>query len=279
MNLPETICYSTKVCVSGAGFVWDNKAGLLHKTSNAMSLLSSVEARPICVRGRGEKKARSQSVCEETSGSQIGSWLWGFQDVAWDPGFTTGTRDIKAKLEWLSGDWSILCNGCGIGRKSPLEYWGDWGKICVRTTAFIWRSLLGTLIVHEIATQKAIPQFYCSYVEHRENKSAQRQPNKISGFLQNDKSTVLSSLHLRWSESCSTVHHSWFKSNEVVSKSPESSGRKLAPDKYYTDQKVTRLTQIYTYILWSFLGCSWHIVPKIGYVSRPHWEIFTRNFM
>ena len=59
---------------------------------------------------------------------------------------------------------------------------------------------------------------------------------------------VLSSLHLRWSESCSTVHHSWLKSNKVVSKSPESSGRKLAPDKYYTDQKATRLTQIYTYI-------------------------------
>ena len=72
-------------------------------------------------------------------------------------------------------------------------------------------------------TQKAIPQFYCSYVEHRQCKSAQRQPNKISGFLQNDKSAFFAALEVVrvLHTVSSTVHHSWFKSNKVVAKSPE----------------------------------------------------------
>ena len=92
VNLPETLCYPTPVCVSGAGFVWDNKAGILHKTSNAMSPLSSAEPY-LCHReawGEGRKMRAVKSVCEETTGSQIGSWLWGSQDDVWDPGFKTG---------------------------------------------------------------------------------------------------------------------------------------------------------------------------------------------
>ena len=88
------------------------------------------------------------------------------------------------------------------------------------------------------------------FVEHRENRSAQRQPNKISGFLQNDKSALFAALASTWSGPSLTV----LQYTTVGSKATKSwrnllkVGRKLARDKYYTDQKVTRLTQIYTYI-------------------------------
>ena len=164
MNLPETVCYPTPVCVSGEGFVLDNKTGILHKTSNAMSPLSSVEARPICVRGRGEKKARSKKCLWRNE--QIPNWklIMGFPRRCLGSGIYDRDSGYQRKIGVTFG-WSILCNGCGIERKSPSEYWGDWGKICVRTIGFIIRTLLGTIMYYRCISNpesnSAILLFLC----------------------------------------------------------------------------------------------------------------------
>ena len=136
MNLPETLCYPTPVCVSGAGFVWDNKAGILHKTSNAMSPLSSAEPY-LCHReawGEGRKMRAVKSVCEETTGSQIGSWLWGSQDDVWDPGFKTGMGLGISQQNW--SDFRVI-NVMQWMRNRPKITIGirraDWEKIFVKT--------------------------------------------------------------------------------------------------------------------------------------------------
>ena len=55
----KQLCYPTLVCVSRSAFVWGvNNAGILYKTSNGMSLISSADCSQLALLDKGEGEGR-----------------------------------------------------------------------------------------------------------------------------------------------------------------------------------------------------------------------------
>ena len=125
-------------------------------------------------------------------------------------------------------------------------------------------------------TQKAIPQFYCSWRTSWKQKCTEH--NLTKGVIFYKITRVLSSQHLRWSESltyCSTVHRTWLKHSKDVVKIPWKLGAKspwerelsgMTVIKYCIELKASRFTQICTLVWLSFLGCPSH---SFGRKNRP----------
>ena len=176
--------------------------------------------------GTGGRQSRSESIkvqCSER-GLKRKDWIPNRKPIMRVPKRFFGARDFETG----SLEFKALKMGVRFGIKSL-------------------KGLLGTLY-YTTVNQKAIPQFYCSWRTTWKQKCTEHNLTKEVIFYKMIR--VLSSQHLMWSKSltyCSTVHHSWFKSNSDVAKFPESR-EKTGPQERIECNDCPKQIQILTYI-------------------------------